>query len=377
MTAATPVSMTGARASTPFLSRVSRALVARIDRTTIVPLALTLSALAGLGDYLTGVELAFTLLYALPIGLATWFRDKTFGVVIAIVSVAFALGGEIAGYREGTLHGFTLLWNHAGSLGLYLVGVELVARLKAFVETEELEKRIAVEQLRHAERLNVIGKLAAGVAHELGTPINVIMGSAEILLSSPGRPELLERAGRRILEQTTRMTAIIRHLLDFGRKGGAGKIPVDLAALARDTASLLKPIAQKRGAEIVVEAEGTIPITANRIELEQVVSNLVVNGLEAMPERGKITIRARIRHGTTRSDDMAELSVTDQGEGIRPDDLPFVFDPFFTTKELGVGTGLGLSVSFGIVQDHSGQIEVQSRLGEGTTFTVLLPRVDG
>src|SRR6185295_284062 len=150
---------------------------------SVVPLALGASLLIVAGDFITGVEVAFTLLYVFPIALGTWVRDRRFGLLLAVLSAALAATSEI-GWRLA--HGshvqpFSILWNHGGSLGIFVLCVEVLHRLRAYVESERLERESAIEQLRHAERLNVVGKLAAGVAHELGTPINVIATTAELV----------------------------------------------------------------------------------------------------------------------------------------------------------------------------------------------------
>src|SRR5439155_22146637 len=129
-------------------------------------------------------------------------------------------------------HLLTVIWNEGGAFVIYLVVTGLVAKLRSFVEAERRDRRVAVEQLRHAERLNVIGTLAAGVAHEIGTPLNVISGSAELLVHARS-PDEVEELSKVIREQSTRIGDIVRHLLDFGRRGGAGRVMVDLNDAAR------------------------------------------------------------------------------------------------------------------------------------------------
>jgi signal transduction histidine kinase len=321
------------------------------------------------------VEIAFTLVYVFPIALATWFRSRTFGVVVALMSVGGSVYTEI---NDGLahhwhLHPGTMLWNHGASLVLYLLGIELVYRLHHYVEREARERRLAVDQLRHAERLNLIGKLAAGVAHELGTPINVIAGNAELLDSGELTRDVIHSRSVRILEQTEKMTHIIRQLLNFGRKAGEARQTVDLGNLARETAELMRPMAQKYRARLEVQTPSApLRVRANKLELGQVLANLVVNGLQAMPNGGALSITCGVDSQASRPPE-ATVSVADSGTGIRPEDVPRIFDPFFTTKEVGSGTGLGLSVAYGIVRDHDGHIRVDTRLGEGTRFTVALP----
>jgi signal transduction histidine kinase len=249
------------------------------------------------------------------------------------------------------------------------------------VESERRERRLAVEQLRRAERLNIIGKLAAGVAHELGTPLNVIQGSAELLQAPTVPPERRALLVETIRRQTARISVIIRHLLDFGRGTGNSKAGVDLNDLAAETAALLLTTALQRECTLsFAPAAGAIPLVANASELEQVMTNLVLNGLQAMPRGGELRLSTCIEErvepgGSGRR--YGCVVVEDRGDGISAEDLPRIFDPFFTTKDVGDGTGLGLSISYGIVQDHGGHLEVASREGGGTRFTALLPLAAG
>jgi signal transduction histidine kinase len=344
-----------------------------MTRARVIPLILLMVLAAGVGDFVTGLDLAFTLFYAIPIGLATWVRGRRFGFLVAALSIGLAAGVDVSlRFRAGMLVlPSRLIWNQAGSLILFVLGVEILDRLHVYVEEEKRERRLAVDQLRHAERLNVVGKLAAGVAHELGTPINVIMGMAEMLSENATTPEAHKRL-RTIREQSQKMTTIIRKLLDFSRKAGADKTRVDLCQLTREVAALLEPTARQQASHIVLElASAPVEVLANRMEFGQVLSNLVLNGIQAMPNGGTVRVRCDLRRDEQL--ETAVLSVSDEGSGVRAADLPFIFDPFFTTKPVGVGTGLGLSVSYAIVQDHGGHIKVMSRVGQGSTFMVIMP----
>jgi signal transduction histidine kinase len=358
------------------LPRVGR----KITRGNVIPVALGLAFLFGAGDFFTGIELAFTLLYLLPIALATWFRGRAFGIVVALLCTTIAVVTEVYArlHRGWHIHPFTMAWNHGGTVGLYGIGIVLLCRLRVYVEREAQERRLAVEQLRHAERLNLIGKLAAGVAHELGTPLNVILGSAEVLEGDEASSEKARRIATTIQNQATKMTAIIRQLLDFSRKGATETTVVDLARLAKEEVLLLQSLAKKHRTEIVVveTSETPIIVRANRVELGQVLNNLVMNAIQAMPHGGTVRVHCDARRGRGPENTntfVAALTVSDEGTGIRAEDLVRIFDPFFTTKDVGAGTGLGLSVTYGIVHDHGGTIQVDSRLGTGSQFTVLLP----
>lgn len=233
----------------------------------------------------------------------------------------------------------------------------------------ETETRIdALRQLRHADRLNTVGKLASGVAHELGTPLNVIAARAKMIENGTVEGEVARDNGRIIREQSGKMTRIIRELLDFARPRGPRKSVCDLAVVARSAAELLLPLARKRQVEIEVEVgEGDCLANVDQDQINQVLANLIGNGIQAMPNGGTLRV------GVERREQGVVLSVADEGVGMDSETASRVFEPFFTTKPVGEGTGLGLSVSFGIVREHGGRIEVESEPGKGARFTVHLP----
>jgi signal transduction histidine kinase len=349
----------------------------RLTPATVVPLALGAALLIGVGDFYTGVDVAFTLLYVFPIALASWYRDRRFGLTVALLCALISATSEV-GWRlehSGHVKPFWLLWNHGGSLGIFVLCAEVLWRLRAYVERERLERQSAIEQLRHAERLNVVGKLAAGVAHELGTPLNVIATTAELVDANHGAADMVHTSCRVIIDQSERMATIIRQLLDFGRRGGGDRSSVDLGALVQSTVALLRPLARKRHVELSLALPKTPVFAAvNGLEIGQVLSNLVLNAVQAMPDGGRSVIE--LRRERERGVEIAVLSVSDEGTGIRPEDVPRVFDPFFTTKDVGEGTGLGLAVTYGIVADHGGRVNVETDWGHGSVFTVVLPTHD-
>lgn len=338
-----------------------------MSRTAVVPLALALLACCALGDYATGVDVTFTLLYLAPVALGSWYRGRTFGFALAGLATLSSLWTSLAAPSwHARLH--VVIWNEVGVLGVLLVIVHVMSRLRAAIDREKKDRRSAVDQLRHADRLNVIGKLAAGVAHEIGTPLNVISGSAELLQTNRLTPEKREHLLAGIIKQTQRISLIIRQLLDFGRRAAATTARVDVNGIVEATAVMLGPMAKKGSARLEVTlTEEPLFVDANASEVEQVLSNLVINALHAMPDGGVLRICAR------REPKHACLVVEDEGSGIAKENLPHIFDPFFTTKDVGAGTGLGLSVSYGIVQDHGGHIDVRSEVGTGTRFEVWLP----
>jgi signal transduction histidine kinase len=343
-----------------------------LTRRRVVPVSIAAVALLAAFDHVTGVETTFVVLtYLLPIAGATWYHSRGAGIALAVISTAATVGIFIDTHEAARTSATTV--NGIGAFGMYMAAVFLLGALHDRVERERAQRRLAVEQLRHAERLNVIGTLAAGVAHEIGTPLNVISGAAEILAEDPITATKAGELSQLILNQTEKITAIIKHLLEFGRRGGTATTEVDVDGTIARTVDLLAATARKRMVDIRFSGSlgGEHRVRGSARELEQVISNLALNGIHAMPRGGTLRIATRIEDRGGHA--FAAIVVEDAGCGIREKDLPFIFDPFFTTKGVGEGTGLGLSVSYGIVQDWGGTFEVTSTPGRGTTFVVLLP----
>ncbi len=250
----------------------------------------------------------------------------------------------------------------------------------AQIETEVLARIKTVEHLRHADRLSTVGKLASGIAHEMGTPLAVVSGRAKMIERGEVTGADSTSSARVIVDQAERMAKIIRQLLDFARRRGPQKAPCDLLEIGRVTLSILGPLAQKKRVDLALET-GSSPtrIAADGGQVQQALTNLVVNGIEAMPEGGKVMLRVGCESVRPPADHGGPLGpyacvrVTDEGAGIGPEDVGRVFEPFFTTKDVGEGTGLGLSVAYGIVRDHGGWIAVESKTGCGTQFCMYLP----
>ncbi len=281
------------------------------------------------------------------------------------------------------------------STSLNLPGGDELAELSATIErmrgqlaeAHEAEQRAnaekieALEKLRHTERLATLGQLSAGMAHELGTPLNVIAGRAQLIgRADMGREDML-RSAKIINEQAERMTTIMRQLLSFARRGEARKQNVDLNSVLCGVLPLLEPTAHKQGVKLVVEAEtSALPVHADPGQLQQVLLNLTLNGIQAMPQGGEVRLSSRSLTEAQPPENIPQqaecwycLKVCDQGTGMDAATLEKIFDPFFTTKEVGQGTGLGLSIAYGIIEEHGGWIEVESQPGEGSCFSVYLP----
>ncbi len=247
---------------------------------------------------------------------------------------------------------------------------------------EDVTDRVALErEVQQAEKLAVVGQLAAGIAHQIGTPLNVISGSAEYLMMEWGaerpRPQELEI----IVAQTDRITKLIQQLLNFARPTRMAVHPVRLNDLLREVLGLTEHQIAKERISVVSELQPDIPaIAGDENQLEQAFLNIVINAWHAMPSGGTLTLRTRTAPGGDRrrrrgrpASPAVEVSIADTGVGIPAEHLPRIFDPFFSTKGVGRGTGLGLAITRRIVEDHHGTIEVASEVGRGTTFTIRLP----
>jgi two-component system, NtrC family, sensor kinase len=253
-----------------------------------------------------------------------------------------------------------------------------LARARDGLRAETAARLEALDQLRHAERLTTVGKLAAGIAHELGTPLNVVAGRAQMIArgETADASETAQLAGI-IIQQTARMTSIVRHLLDFARQRTPDRRPSDLVSLVRDTTALLGPLAKGRGVGVEFGCRlESLECDVDAFQLQQALTNLVVNAVQASKPRAIVTIGLTLESAAASEDgapDCACILVRDDGEGIPKDVLSRIFDPFFTSKSVGEGTGLGLSVAYGIVKDHGGWIDVDSEPGHGSRFRIFLP----
>ena len=234
---------------------------------------------------------------------------------------------------------------------------------------DDVTEKVKLEnQLLQAEKLTSIGLLAAGVAHEVNTPLAGISSYTQMLLASTSPSDSRREVLEKIEKQSFRASEIVNNLVNFARVSDSDFGEVNLNSLMLETLSLLEHQLRSNSVEVSLSLDPSLPCTVGHGgKLQQVFVNLFMNAQDAMPSGGQITVRSYCEKSGI------VVEVADTGEGISQEVVSQIYDPFFTTKDVGKGTGLGLSVCYGILQEHSGSIQVQSRVGEGSKFMVNLP----
>ncbi|HJU94179.1 MAG TPA: ATP-binding protein [Pyrinomonadaceae bacterium] len=241
----------------------------------------------------------------------------------------------------------------------------------ALVVLEDVTARITLEeQLQQREKLSSIGLLAAGVAHEVNTPLTGVSSYTQMLLGMLNETDPKHALLQKVRTQAERATNIVNNLLNFSRTGSAEEFgEIDVARVLDDTLQLLEPQLRRSQIEIVrIYGEDAPEAYGNAGKLQQVFTNLILNARDAIPDGGRITVSTG-----TAEDGSLVAEIADTGIGIAPENVAKIYDPFYTTKGVGQGTGLGLAVSYGIIQEHAGRISVESEPGQGTTFRITLP----
>jgi len=246
--------------------------------------------------------------------------------------------------------------------------MELNARMEA--------QRLAENRLVQAAKLAAVGEMAAGIAHELNNPLTSVTGFAELVMEdlpqdSPSRPDL-----DLVVREARRARDVVRRLLDFARQSESARANASLNKVVEDVVTLTRHLIHTNGVELKLDLREDLTwVSMDENQMKQVLLNLVHNALQAMPTGGQLEIKTAASHKVGREGVM--VSVRDNGVGINLEDQARIFEPFFTTKADRGGTGLGLSVTYGIVSDHHGEIELVSQPGLGSTFTVWLPKARG
>jgi len=252
-----------------------------------------------------------------------------------------------------------------------------LASARTQLEHESTARIETLEQLRHLDRLRTVGTLATSLAHELGTPLNVLLLRGQAIAAGELEAKELADAGKTIATQVAKMSGLVRQLLDFSRRAPA-KGDVRLSQVARQAVDLLSALARKAGVTATVDVREDAVINGAAVQLEQAVTNLVVNAIHAMPKGGALQLRVGVSEGAHATATAAPtragyIAVQDQGAGIEAAQLSRIFEPFYTTRPAGEGTGLGLSVARGIAQEHGGWIAAESEVTRGSTFTIFIP----
>jgi PAS domain S-box-containing protein len=246
-------------------------------------------------------------------------------------------------------------------------------RTGALVVLEDVTSRMRLEeQLQQREKLSSIGLLAAGVAHEVNTPLTGVSSYTQMLMGMFPETDPKYALLQKVRRQADRASDIVNNLLNFSRTGGATEFTeISINQVMDDTLQLLEPQLRHSQIEIVRAYDQSLPFAyGNAVKLQQIFTNLILNARDAIAEGGRITLFT-----ASTDEDTIVIEIADTGMGIAPENVAKIYDPFYTTKGVGRGTGLGLAVSYGIVQEHSGHIAVESLPGKGTTFRITLPTV--
>ncbi len=295
--------------------------------------------------------------------------------------------------RSGRLDGFEVKWKRKDGRaitvrisGRAVSSADEPADVLEAIAEDVTDRRALEDQFRQAQKMEAVGRLAGGVAHDFNNLLMVISGYAEVILTQVDPAEPLHEKGRAIQLAADRATTLTRQLLAFSRKQLLELKVVDVNAIVRDMERLLRPLIGENIDLVTFLSPEPAHTRADAGQLEQVIMNLVVNAKDAMPAGGRLTLRTEnvvVDDNHRRSPQFIRpgryvtLQVSDTGTGMDRETQSRIFEPFFTTKEKGKGTGLGLSTVYGIVKQSGGYVMVQSELGQGTTFQIYLPLVEG
>jgi two-component system NtrC family sensor kinase len=298
---------------------------------------------------------------ALAIGLGTFTANRTSRPVQQLIKASIQVS-------QGNLY------PEIGEISKSNLGVLQKTFKEMLTSLQERDKRSEIKLLQ-SEKQASIGKLAGGVAHEINNPLTGIFTFTHLLLRQKDLPAEVRSDLETIAQETERVRKIVKGLLDFSRQTELDRESTDVNRLVRFTISLVENQALIKGVALNLEAgEGLPMLTLDRNQMQSVLLNIIINALDATEPGGSITITTGIGLSAAKPDQKGvQIVCTDTGCGILPENLDKLFDPFFTTKEIGQGTGLGLAVSYGIVERHGGTLWVQSKVGRGSTFTVWLP----
>lgn len=352
------------------------------SRVKATALAVLLVAVIGWFDYVTG-DFSLALFYLAPVAIATWYAGRADGWFIGLISAAAWLIGDLA-RTPGDEHALTPYWNAVMLTLIYGVVVQLLAafhRLQLELEGRVAQRTASLAQANaeldaarlhfiEAEKLESIGRLAAGVAHEVKNPLMTISMIADYLtgIVPPGEPD-----GAAMMEDLrdaiTRANRVISEMLEFARPGALSLEPQDFHIVAERALGFLKHEIARKHLHVHCEWFGPAQqLLLDRNKLEQALVNLLLNAIHATPENGRITLRSRDGWSVFTAE------IDDTGTGISVSDQQKLFEPFFTTKPVGQGTGLGLSVARQIIQLHGGTLCLTNRPEGGVRATIQIQR---
>jgi signal transduction histidine kinase len=353
----------------------------RISRTAATALTVALVAVIAWFDYVTG-DFSMAVFYLVPVGIATWFSGRANGWFIGLLSAAAWLAGDLA-LSHHDIHPLMPYWNAAMPAFIYGAFVELLSALQRIqVELEErVERRTAslakanteLEAARmhfiESDKLESIGRLAAGVAHEVKNPLMTIAMASEYLsrIVSPTEPNGAAMI-QDLREAAERANRVISEMLEFARPGALSLQSEDFQLVAERALGFVKLEISRKQINVVRHwCEPAPRLSLDRNKMEQVLVNVLMNAIQATPERGTLTLRTRVNA----SEFIAEID--DTGTGISAAHQAKLFEPFFTTKPIGQGTGLGLSVARQIIQLHGGTLRLANRPNGGARVTIRIP----
>lgn len=354
---------------------------ARISRASVAVLAVPLVAVIGWFDYITG-DFSLALFYLAPVAIATWYAGRADGWFIAVLSAAAWLMGDLA-LNPSDGHPLMPYWNAAMLASMYGVVVQVLSALQRL--QGELEARVArrtaalvranteLDAARmhfiEADKLESIGRLAAGIAHEVKNPLMTITMAADYLAeiippTEPNSATVIQNL-RAAIDRANR---VINELLEFARPGALSLQPEDFHAVADRSLGFVKlEIARKHLAVVRDWCEPAPELLLDRNKMEQVLVNVLLNAIHAMPEGGKLSLRTSVNTaGFT-------AKIDDTGPGVSATHQAKLFEPFFTTKPPGEGAGLGLSVARQIIKLHGGELLLANRPGGGARVTIHIP----
>jgi PAS domain S-box-containing protein len=292
-------------------------------------------------------------------------RSPKFGGVGKLQTIQVTLVGRDGEAFPANLSAALVYDKQGHELASVGIFTDLRERIKMQKKLEETHL-----QLLHSEKMASLGKLAAGVAHEINNPLGGILIYASMMLEETPKEDERRKDLQQIVEQTLRCKEIVKELLEFSRQAKDRQALIDLNRTLNQALSILEHQAMFHNIQVVRDFDPDLPqLPGDSGQLSQVFINLIVNAADAMKEKGVLTLKTQYAPDKNQ----AVIEIQDTGCGIPEENLPRIFDPFFTTKEVGKGTGLGLSTAYGIIKQHQGEIQVESTMGTGTTFRIRLP----